>query len=66
MAQKAVSQHHISIRLACEIFGVSEICYLYEAKNNAENELIANWLIAVLTRQWKDQRAKGILLGITK
>ena len=66
MAQKAVSQNHVSIRLACEIFGVSETCYRYEAKNNAENELIANWLIAVLTRQSKDQRAKGIPLGTTK
>ena len=45
MVQKAVSQHHVSIRLACEIFGVSESCYRYEAKNNAENELIASWLI---------------------
>ena len=54
MAQKAVSQHHVSIRLACEIFSVSETCYRYEAKNNAENELIANWLIRLTdnNRSW--------------
>ena len=54
MAQKAVSQHHVSIRLACEIFSVSETCYRYEAKNNAQNELIANWLIRLTdnNRSW--------------
>ena len=45
MAQKAVSENHVSIRLACAIFNVSETFYRYEEKNNAENELIANWLI---------------------
>ena len=45
MAQKAVSECNISIRLACEIFSVSETCYRYEAKHNAENEQIADWLI---------------------
>jgi len=25
--------------------GVNESCYRYQAKNNAENEIIANWLI---------------------
>ena len=45
MAQKAVSGHHASIRPARTIFSVSETCYRYEAKHNAENELIANWLI---------------------
>ena len=45
MAQRAVSDKAIPIRLACEAFRVSESCYRYEAKNNAENELIANWLI---------------------
>ena len=45
MAQKAVSECNISIRLACEIFSVSQTCYRYEAKHNAENEQIADWLI---------------------
>jgi putative transposase len=33
--------------LACEAFRVSESCYRYEVKSNAENELIANWLVCL-------------------
>jgi hypothetical protein len=40
MAQKVVRDIGIPIRLACAIFSVSETCYRYEAKSNAENELI--------------------------
>ena len=46
MAKKAVRDKAIPIRLACAIFSMSETCYRYEAKSNAENEQIANWLIA--------------------
>ena len=42
MAQRAVRDKAIPIRLAYEAFRISESCYRYEAKNNAENELIAN------------------------
>ena len=54
MAQKAVRDKAIPIRLACAIFSVSETCYRYEAKHNAENELIANWLIRLTdnNRSW--------------
>jgi putative transposase len=54
MAQKAVRDKAIPIRLACAIFSVSETCYRYEAKSNAENELIANWLIRLTdnNRSW--------------
>ena len=45
MAVKAVEERGISIRLACEIFMVSETCYRYVGKQNQENELIANWLL---------------------
>ncbi len=45
MAQRAVRDKAIPIRLAYEPFSVSESFYRYEAKNKAENELIANWLI---------------------
>jgi putative transposase len=45
MAKQAVQDKGISIRLACQAFAVSETCYRYEAKHNAENEQIANWLI---------------------
>lgn len=54
MAQRAVWDKTILIRFACEAFRVSEFCYRYEAKNNAENELIANWLIRLTdnNRNW--------------
>jgi len=45
MAKQAVKQHGISIRLACDLFQVSQTCYRYQAKLNAENELIADWLV---------------------
>ena len=45
MAKRAVQERRISIRLACEIFSVSETCYRYEAKRNHENEQIADWLL---------------------
>ena len=44
MAKQTVDTHGISIRLACDIFQVSQTCYRYSAKRNAENEEIARWL----------------------
>jgi putative transposase len=45
MAKRVVAERGVSIRLACLIFSVSETCYRYEAKKNAENEQIADWLL---------------------
>jgi putative transposase len=45
MAKRAVEQHGITIRLACQLFQVSQTCYRYQAMLNAENELIADWLV---------------------
>ncbi len=42
MARRVVTEHGISVRLACQIFTVSDTCYRYEAKKNAENERIAD------------------------
>jgi putative transposase len=54
MAKKAVQDKGIPIRLACAIFSVSETCYGYEAKSNAENEQITNWLTRLtdINRSW--------------
>ena len=54
MAQRAVRAKAFPIRLACEAFRVSESCYRYEAKSNAENEQMANWLIRLTdnNRSW--------------
>ena len=45
MAQRAVSERTVSIRLACLIFSISETCYRYQAKLCHENAEIADWLI---------------------
>ena len=45
MAKQAVGTQGISIRLACDTFQVSQTCYRYDAKRNAENEEIARWLM---------------------
>jgi hypothetical protein len=45
MAQRAVQNKALSIRLACCAFRTSEFCYRYEGKTSAENEEIANWLL---------------------
>ena len=44
---RSVSKFHISIKHAYAIFSVSKTCYRYDAKSNAKNELIANWLIRI-------------------
>ena len=45
MAQQAVAQYAISIRLACTAFGISETCYRYQAKFSDDNALIAEQLL---------------------
>ena len=45
MAQRAVLMRSVPIRVACAAFMVSESCYRYEPKQDAENALIADWLI---------------------
>ena len=44
MASWAVNYRMSSIRLACDIFSISENCYRYQAKLSNENAKIANWL----------------------
>ena len=45
MAKEVVSQRGIAIRTACAVFSISESCYRYESKQNAENEEIADLLV---------------------
>jgi putative transposase len=51
MAQWAVQHKAISIRLACETFGISQTCYRYQAKLSSENAEIADWLIRLTANQ---------------
>ena len=50
MAQQAVADQGISIRLACNAFCVSETCYRYQSILSSENEKIADWLIRLTER----------------
>ena len=54
MAIKAVVDRGLSIRLACQAFQISETCYRYKRKLDAENEEVANWLIRLTDnhRSW--------------
>lgn len=54
MAQKAVMDKGISIRLSCWMFSISETCYRYQAKLSHENAEIADWLVRLTDnhRNW--------------
>jgi putative transposase len=54
MAIKAVKERGICIRVACQAFGISESCYRYDRKLDAENEEVATWLIKLKdnNRNW--------------
>lgn len=45
LAQKAVLEKNISVRLACSMLNISETCYRYQAKLQDENMKIADWLL---------------------
>jgi putative transposase len=47
LAEKAVAKRGVSIALACRAFGVSETCYRYSPKLDAENEQIADLLLGL-------------------
>jgi putative transposase len=51
MAMRAVKDRAMSVRAACEAFGVSETCYRYQAKRCAENSVIAEWLVKLTHNQ---------------
>ena len=54
MAQREFNDYGISIRLACQAFGISQICYRYQAKLSDDNALIADWLLRLTTahKRW--------------
>jgi putative transposase len=54
MAKKAVTDRGACIRVACEAFRISESCYRYERKLDAENAEVVNWLIKLTDnhRNW--------------
>lgn len=51
MAQWAVLERSATVKLACAAFGISQTCYRYKAKLDAENSLIADWLVRLTNNQ---------------
>ena len=51
LAEKAVLDKDISIRMSCDLFGISEACFKYQPKLNDENVMIANWLLRLAQNQ---------------
>ena len=54
MAREAVQQRGLAIRLACAVFSISESCFRYESRQDAQNEIIAEWLLRLTDnhRNW--------------
>ena len=54
MAKKAVKERNTYIRVVCKAFRISESCYRYERKLDAENNEVAKWLIRLTDnhRNW--------------
>ena len=54
LAQRTVAERALSVRLACETFGISETCYRYQPKLSDENAEITDWLIRLshTQRNW--------------
>jgi putative transposase len=51
MARWFVDQERATIGLACVAFGISQTCFRYQAKLNAENDIIADWLVRLTNNQ---------------
>lgn len=45
MAEWAVNNRQVSVRLACKAFGVSQTCYRYQPLRTDENVKVAEWLL---------------------
>lgn len=45
MTKEVVHQRGLALRVASAVFSISESCYRYKLKQDAENALIADWLI---------------------
>ncbi len=45
MAKDAVKGKALTIRRACDAYGISLTCYRYESKLSDEIEFVADWLV---------------------
>lgn len=51
MAHQVVQARAVSVRLACQAFGISQTCYRYQPKLSDENAEVADWLIRLTHNQ---------------
>ncbi len=51
MAQWAVAQRSVTIGLDCQAFGISQTCYRYRTKLDAQNAVVADWLVRLTNNQ---------------
>jgi putative transposase len=51
MARHYVEAGRMTVKSACLAFGISQTCYRYQVKLNAENEVIADWLVRLTNNQ---------------
>jgi putative transposase len=51
MARSFVTSGRINIKAACVAFGISQTCYRHQAKSEAENVVIADWLVRLTNNQ---------------
>jgi putative transposase len=51
MAQWAVTERSATVKLACQALGISQTCYRCRAKLDAENDVIADWLVRLTNNQ---------------
>ena len=65
MAHKVVSEQGVCIRVACVAFRISESCYRYERKLDAENDEVANWLIKLTDNHRSGALASAICICAT-
>ncbi len=51
LAQQAISNHTVSIRLVCQAFSISETCYRCQSLLSYENEEITEWLVNLTEKE---------------
>lgn len=51
LAIEVVRDKAVSVRIACEAYGISETCYRYQARLSTENAEIADWLVRLAFNQ---------------
>lgn len=54
MALHVIGTIGVSVKFACDVFGISQTCFRYRHKLGNENELIADWLLRLTTanKRW--------------